>query len=532
MSAEDSAPSKDLEPAPSTALVEIQPGLAVLYGDQVPAGIDVTAFPMLDHRTHGSLNEAIAQASGLANLAAQGVNGVMQAQGLVRLAPQTLKALETAKPLVSGGWNLGTLATNGKITTSVRWLPATGASAASVVASLGPALAMLAIQMQLSEITKLAQHNLEISQIALAEGRRQQRALIEGNHAAIVKMVRHAHADGAVTPGIYKEVRGKQGELEGQVELAKANLAAHVQQLSSKSSNKDRRRYLQDHGEDVLAVAHSLLLAQSSKFTYQALWAGHLLDTVAADPRNEATAMRVIEEGLAERNAALAETDWLLNLAEREFGVMAELDGKRTIKFGSEYRAGRDVSRMARQLRNAIADVRDQSHPSEYARPEVPTTTVFKQGVPEELPRILAFRLGAHERVLALAEVKVDPLSLNSSYPGWFTVTDQRLLLAKRDEFKSHAQVRQSVPLEDIRYVRFVEREKGKGPGIDLVIAQQNIRLVFDDWAAGEPAAGQAKRLADILGSFMRLPAAEVPVPDIPELLTRVAPAELEGPSA
>ena len=331
-------------------------------------------------------------------------------------------------------------------------------------------------------------------------------------------MVELAQDQGAVTPAIYKEVRGKQGELEGQVEAAKASLNDHVHRLRSKTSNKERRRYLADHGEEVLAVAHSLLVAQSTKFTYQALWAGHLLDTVELDHRNEATAKRVIEDGIAERDAALGETDWLLTLAEREFGVMTELDGKRTVRFSSEARAGRDVLRMARQLRNTIADVRGQAHPSQFARPELPTTRVFKAAVPEELPRVLAFRLHPRETVLAMAEARIEPLSLGNSFPGWIVITTERLLIANRESFKRHAQIELVIPLDIIRYVRFVEREKGKGPGMDVVTAQQNIRVLFADWAASGPSFDQARRFARVLGSFMRLPRGEVPTADIPEL--------------
>jgi hypothetical protein len=502
-----------------TALVEVNPGLAVLFGDHVPPGLVVTPFSLLDHDTQSTLNDVIAQASGLGNLAAQGVNGAMQAQGLIRLAPETLKALQTAKPVVSGGWNLGTLTTtNGQFATSVRWLPATGASAASVAASLGPALAMIAIQMQLAEISKLSRHNLEISRIALEESRQSRRAAIEGNYRAIFKMVELAQSQGAVTPAIYKEVRGKQGELEGQVAETSNALASHVERLKSKTSNRDRRRYLEDHGEEVLALAHSLVVAQSTKFTYQALWAGHLLDTRKLDPRNEATARKVVEDGIAERDAALGETDWLLGLAEREFAVMAELDGKRTMKFGKEARAGRDASRMARQLRNVLADIQGEARPSKYRRAGAPTTTVFRKEVPEELPRILTFRLRPSERVLAMAEVNVDPLSLKNFYDGWITITNERLLIAHKDSFRRFAQVRESVPLDDIRYVRFVEREKGKGPGIDVVTVRQNIRLVFDDWASAGAAFEQARTFSRILGSFMRLPATEIPEADVPEL--------------
>lgn len=86
----------------------------------------------------------------------------------MRLAPQTLAQLKTAAPIVKDGWNLGTLASEGKFVAQVRWLPAGGATAASVVASVGPALALMAIQVQLNQITELAKHNVELTSEVLA----------------------------------------------------------------------------------------------------------------------------------------------------------------------------------------------------------------------------------------------------------------------------------------------------------------------------------------------------------------------------
>lgn len=141
------------EPAGGGALVEILPGLLIAYGEidlrafdgaQV-LDVDVTASPDLTGVAAGALTGA--------NLVAQGVQSALSARGLVRLAPETLQALKAARPVASGGWYLGTLTSEaGRFAQSVRWLPATSAQAVTVLAGLGPAVALAAISAQASAL--------------------------------------------------------------------------------------------------------------------------------------------------------------------------------------------------------------------------------------------------------------------------------------------------------------------------------------------------------------------------------------------
>lgn len=390
------------------ALVEIQPGLAVLYGDRVPEGLELIPFTLVDVRAQQSLTNAIAGITNFGNVAAQGIDGLMKAQGMVRLAPQTLKQLETAKPLVSGGWNLGTLASEGKFVAQVRWLPATSATAASVAASVGPGLALLAIQLQLSEISELAKHNIELTSRVLEVVQQDQWAAVMGHHRTVAKEIENAKHVGRVTDAIWNNVRGHQTELDTQWDLFQRKLDRHVAALRAKRGHKERRQYLVDHGEAVLADVHALLLAQSSWFMYQALRAGHLLTTADSKPEDKALLERLVEDARQLHDEALDETDWLLEQLTREFAVIAELDGKRTFKFGGQERAARDVAYMAHNLRDALAAVR-----AEAARPEIPTlelpaTHVFKGPVPSELLRVLRLRLNVNERLIALADASCD----------------------------------------------------------------------------------------------------------------------------
>lgn len=502
----------------ATALVEIEPGLAVLYGDHVPDGIEVTPFALIDDRTQASLSDAIAKATGLGNLAAQGVNGAMQAQGLVRLAPETLKLLQTARPLTNAGWNLGTLASEGKIVAQVRWLPAAGASAASVVAALGPAIVMLAIQFQLSAIADLAKRNIELTSLVLEESRHQRRAAVTGYHRTLAEMVGHASDVGAVTPAIFKEVRGYKGPVAAQWDGVRAVLQSHVTRLQSKRGNKDRRQYLLDNGEAILADAHAFLMAQASWFMYQALWAGHLQNTAEENSKDAELLTKIIRDTRRLHDRSLLESDWLLDQLSREFSILAELDGKKTFKIGGEYRAGKDVARMAVQLRRSLADIRAQDAGPEPTTLPAPTVSAFEDVPPEVLLKVLSFRLEPGERLAALASAWTSSWSASR----WIAVTDKRVLFMNPDDFRRYAAIDWQMSVQDIRFVRVRDRGKDKGPGIDLISKDKDITLEFRSWAKDGERARQAQRFGEVLATFMNLPPDEVPTTGVRELKSPV----------
>lgn len=134
------------ESEPTGALVEVLPGVLAAYGGIDLEALDGAEVLDVDAARVPDLTGLIAGSLTGVNLVAQGAQSALRARGLVRLAPETLQALRTAHPVVSDGWNLGTLASGkGLFAQSVRWLPATSAQAVTVLAGLGPAVALAAI---------------------------------------------------------------------------------------------------------------------------------------------------------------------------------------------------------------------------------------------------------------------------------------------------------------------------------------------------------------------------------------------------
>lgn len=146
------------ESEPTGALVEVLPGVLAAYGGIDLEALDGAEVLDVDAARVPDLTGLIAGSLTGVNLVAQGAQSALRARGLVRLAPETLQALRTtARPVVSGGWNLGTLASGGgRFKQSVRWLPATSAQAVTVLAGLGPAVAVVAISAQASALASTA----------------------------------------------------------------------------------------------------------------------------------------------------------------------------------------------------------------------------------------------------------------------------------------------------------------------------------------------------------------------------------------
>lgn len=495
---------------PSTALVEFEDGLAVLFGDHVPEGVELIPFTFMDPATRTAVSTAAGNAVGLGNIAAQGVNAAMQAQGLVRLAPQTLAALKTATPIVKDGWNLGTLASGGKFAAQVRWLPATAATTASVVAAMGPAITLMVIQVQLNQIAKVAEHNLELTSKVLQVVRQDQWSAVSGYHNTLMRELGHARQIGEVTDAVFTEVRGYQGELSAQWDVFEKAVQLHVAELRTKVGHKERQQYLADHGQAIIADTQALLLAQTSWFVYQALRAGHLLKTAKTDPQDAELLKNLVGNAQAVHEKTLDDTDRLLDQLAREFAIIHQLPGKRTFKIGGTARAANDAARMVRQLQQALAAIRGKEAPREPEALVLPPITVFEDDIPAELVRILPLRLESGERVLALADASCDRWNIPLLDGGWVAVTDRRILVTKQDSLRRVGAIDIELDVDDIRYVRRPARGD-KAPVVDVITKDADLTLQFPAWSKAGDLRSQADRMGELVASFMHLPESEVP---------------------
>jgi hypothetical protein len=498
------------EELPSSALVEFEDGLAIFFGDSVPEGVDLVPFTLIDDATRAAVSTAVGSAVGLGNVAAQGVNGAFQAQGLVRLAPETLAAMKNATPIVKDGWNLGTLAANGKFAASVRWLPATAATTASVVAAMGPAIALMVIQVQLNQIASVAKHNVELTSKVLQVVRQDQWSSVTGYHNTLLRELGHARRIGEVTDAVFAEVRGYQGELTAQWDANRNTVLQHVGDLERKTGHKDRQQFLTDNGQAIIADVQALLLSKTSWFIYQSLRAGHLLRSAKANEADRRLLDEVIVNARRMHEESLAQTDTLLDQLAREFAVIAELPGRRTFKIGGEARAAKEAQSMVRQLQDALAAIRGTASSPLQDRFEMPALLVFEEEVPNELVKILPLRLHNGERVLALADASSDRITVPRLSDGWVAVTDRRILVTKQDSLRRTGAIDSAIDVADIRYVRRSD-DPGRAPVVEIITKHADLTVRFAGWTKSGPARDAAQQFGELVASFMNLPESEFP---------------------
>lgn len=500
------------EDRPAAILVEVEPGFACLFGDTVPEGIDAIYPPLLPDRAATQIGTALGTAVAGVNLAAQAAGAAGAFQGLVQLTPATLQALQTATPLTSGGVNLGTLVdASGHFVHSVQWVPAGAAGAAAGLAAVGPALALLAIQIQLAKITSLVQENVALTDELLRAVRIERWAEVTGLHEAMLKAVDEARHVGSVSDPIWQNVAAHEAIL-GKVRAEfREKVSAHLASLQSEQGHQARWEYLRHHGEAILRDAQALIRAQAAWFTYQAIRAGHLHHLSDADPSAGKLLEKVAADARTVHDRDLETAGELLHALHWRFSMMAELPGRPTLPFGKGKRAARDVARASRILLDQLALLRQET---DLADPpaQTPVIAAFEDEIPDLLPRVLRWHLHPGEQLLALGSAK------GQAWPvrDWcyVAVTDQRLLVADKDALKSRGELANALPLTDIRYVRFTpasnDGQKGRGR-LEVTTPDVDIRLTFGDWAGEDAHRADVDALAQLLRSSMRLPASEVP---------------------
>ena len=487
---------------PSVSLVEVEPGVAVLFADHPPVDFDLIPFEMLSTQARQTLGDKLAIASGLGNLAAQGAQGVISAQGLVRLAPETLRALNTLQPMTSGGWNLGSLVTSkGTIAAAVRWAPATGVQSVTMLAALGPAAAMLALQLQLASISRRLDENIQLTRDVLRALHEDQWATLLGLHETTMRAVREAQSTGAVNDHIFAAIATKEADLRKQRHLFTSFVQRHIKALDT--DPKGRRAYIQKNIEQILADTHGVLMAEGSWYRSQVLRAGHISHDQENAVENEGLLAQLIAETQTEHTQAMDDIAHLLSVLESQCRLMAELPGELSLPFTTKRRNIRDTVAMAEALAERVAALRNQVHTQ--PGPLDPSLRVFNEAVPEDVLRILRWVIPAKDPLLAIADVNLDRLVGENAYLG---VTPERLFISTQAAIRKQGTIERQVLLSDIRYVRFRERDK-QGPVMDVITADDNIRLTFDGWAGKGQGLDNARRLGNLLTAAMDIPDSE-----------------------
>ncbi|MFD4636320.1 hypothetical protein ACFWN2_03330 [Lentzea sp. NPDC058436] len=508
----------------STVLVEVLPGVGVVGGevppDLKPDLIDFGIVPAADRRQISAILASIGNAATLTgNLG----TAFTKMQGLYRLGDQTQALLNAgAKLATKDGGYLGTVIGRGGLSQARFYPLSTASKAAPIAASVGPALAMVALEMMLKEVSGLVKTNLAVTNQVLTSIRKEQWAELTGLVAVVERALDQAREIESVPASLWEGVAGSGPLLQKQLELYQGQVRDHVNRIG-RADARGHREYLQTNAEVIAFDVRAALSSLNAWTGYHALRAARARAAGRDDAAEAQYAEVIARDTRAEFDSTLAATTSLVDALVRELRITAEvrdpdawpLSGKR-----KDVKAAREI---AARLLEAIEPLADSLHP-----PVPPIKAPDVVCGPESLDsepyrRILRwlFEDGETLRALGFPEPPDDG-ALSSIVGGAMgmlaaamdktadrtlvAVTDRRIILAATNTFLERAEIHQDVPVDQVRYVRAPSApDSGARPAIDLITRDENIRWHFH---AGVER-GQVDALAAVLAESMTIPDAE-----------------------
>jgi hypothetical protein len=457
------------EDGAAVALIETSvSGVYLASGDLSVLGTHVVPLTFDAGAARSKATDVAAMAVGGASMAAQVAHGINSARGLIRLAPETMAVMKAgATPITKDGWNLGVLKNGNQFAHSVRWAPASAQSAASVAASAGPAAAIMAIQMQLAEISALVEENIALTRSLLQAVEDERWATAKSHFDAIAEEFGHANALGEVTPSIWAQAQAQASEtkLRELLELSLRAARRHHEELTALETSPARRTWLDTNARSVTQEAQTLLMAHSAWLRYQALRAGYLHRTAADDPQDAALLERVIA-GAQQRDAEVRAVAFpLLEDVYRLLRMLEEGTGfawKKLFPGARDREAVREAAgRVATQL-GALA-----GHHGAYQADPPPA--------PVEFPLLPLNPLKAVTSRLRWILREGEALVAVTKSGGWLELerylvfTSSRILIVREGNFVSDGDVDQELSWASVRAIAKVP-DSDRDDGFDLRI--------------------------------------------------------------
>ncbi|MEU9453085.1 hypothetical protein [Streptomyces sp. NPDC048277] len=509
----------------STVLVEVLPGVAVVAGEVPPELkpdlIDFGIVPAVDRKQISAILASIGNAATVV-----GNLGIAFAsvQGLYRIDNAAQALLNSGATLaVKDGGNLGAVMVPGRILRQARFYSVNTVSKAQTAASIGPTLALVGLQMMLSEVSGLVRTNLAVTSQVLTSIRKDQWAELTGLVAAIDRAVDQAREIESVPTSLWEDVAGSGALLQKQLELYQGNVRDHVKQID-RADTRSHREYLQTNAEAIAFDAYALLSSLKAWTGYHALRAARARAAGREDAAEAQYAEVIARDARAEFDSVLAETTSLVKALTRELRITAELSGPDAWPLLGKRKDGKAAREISAHLLEAVEPLADALRPPAppLEAPDVvcapkslgiePYLRILRWLLEDgETLRVLGFSdqldapdpisaiLGGAKGMLAAAMDKVAEKTL-------VAVTDRRIITAKTNAFLEQGAVLQGIPIDQVRYVRApTSQDKSTRWTIDLITRDENIQWLFHS----DIDKTQVDALAAVLAESMTIPDVE-----------------------
>ena len=507
--ADDSA-GRQLEQAaetPSIELVEVAQGTAVVFGD-VPNELDLFDFGLVPAHDRNVLSTVLSGIGNATTVGGNTANVMSSAQGLYRVNEATLSLLKNGGHLaVKDGAKLGAIFKDGQLVAQARFVPVS--MTASAVAAIGPAVAMVALQMQLNEISGLVRANIALTEQTLQTINQEQWAELSGLSSSINRAVDQAQQVGLITTSIWENIAGNEPKIDKQLDLYWQKVNAHIQKVHQQDEVA-RRDYLKANAESILFDSNALLYALKAQAGYQAMRAAHAR-VVGQHDEDEARLAEVIEQDMHDEiSRGVQNARELVAALIRELRIVAELPGRASLPLTKSWRAAKSSRLSCKKLLDSLEPLANALHPM-LRNLEVPAVVCAPDDVEldpylnilrwymdddEKLSGVVfAYKPNSHDLTGMVPQVlsrRVDAVwnSLDSGSLASVVdkatsaiavaITSKRILIAAPHEFLKRGAIEQSIPLADIRFIRPPQSNNEEiRRTIDIITEHESLRLMF-----------------------------------------------------
>ena len=358
-----------------TLLIPLEDNLAIVIGPHTEGLEKITDQLVLGN----SLNDLVASVGEIAAVgggAASAANAFIQASGLYRLdaASQALLANGATLTQTAGGGVLGVIrGSNGQFVRNARLLSVSGARLSGVIAAVGPAIATVALQMQLNDISKHIRSVQQVSEQTLQVLTSSRKADYQGVCETITEVYRFSMKQGKVSDSNWDTVSGLFPDLKSHRNLYKGQIQHHIDELRQAQRDVTKRRdYLRLNAQNIIIDACAAFETLQAWVCLSILKRSHELANGEPLTLDLPEIQQEIETDLQTQRE-------LLYALIRELHVIADTTGKWTIPL-TQKRGDTAVSQeIAQKLLEALDGLARQLGIRENPQPE-PTVTCAPEG--------------------------------------------------------------------------------------------------------------------------------------------------------
>lgn len=207
-------------------------------------------------RALNDLIASIGEGASLTGGAASAANAIQHMSGLYKLDAVTKAHLAAGNALTktADGRLIGVVRnTGGQITRQARLIPVSAPQIAGAIAAIGPAVAMVAVQMQLNNISKQVS---AVQQTALQTKRILEdwhKADFQGTQQMVLRISHKSAEEGTISNTNWELISGLSNDVEKHRKYYKDRIQRHIQELrGSQNDVSARRNYITEHQESIL----------------------------------------------------------------------------------------------------------------------------------------------------------------------------------------------------------------------------------------------------------------------------------------